>query len=153
MSNYGDTEGDTAALLWIPDLSLGATSISRSCNSLNGGLTGKYCIMSHCQGYAKGRYVNTWTSAGAKSRELEWIKWEYYPKQPGAVQGVGTGHNYGEESRFIPKRKGKENNQRVGSRSNYHGGEKQRKKVPACQLYYMKEGKRECYIHVSEFLV
>lgn len=42
---YKDTVGSTAVLPGVPDLSLGLTSMCRSCNPSHGCLTGKYCII------------------------------------------------------------------------------------------------------------
>lgn len=48
---YESIEGNTAAPLWIPDLSLRPLQ-SPNLQSLDGWMTGKYCMMCQCQGYA-----------------------------------------------------------------------------------------------------
>ena len=58
-----------------------ATSNSSPCDLSDRFSTNKYYVVSHCQGYAKGRDISTWPSARARSRALEGIKMEYYSKQ------------------------------------------------------------------------
>ena len=130
-----------------------ATSNSSPSDLSDGFSTNKYYVVSHCQGYAKGRDISTWPNARARSRALEGIKMGYYTKQRGAIQGLGTGHNYGEESRFISKMKGKENNLRVWNRSNFHVGEKQKKKKSTSLPVVPHESRKtRHYVYMSNFL-
>ena len=50
-----------------------ATSNSSPCDLSDRFSTNKYYVVSHCQGYAKGRDISTWPSARARSRALEGI--------------------------------------------------------------------------------
>lgn len=103
--------------------------------------SGKYYIVSHWQGYVKGRDISTWTSVGARSRELEGIKVGYYTKQEEPSKGWAQAIIVERSQGLYQKMKGKKNNIRIWYKSNYCGRKTQKEKkyqLASCATWKLK---------------